>query len=229
LLLEKAKPIDSNGVDSCNSKENMEVNQYINLALNNSSSFQNIDDYSKVKKPSNIFLALIKLFGLKIISGIARIRLLLLDLKNFYLQKKSSFPYTRKQLNFAGFVASILFLTWRVTHFLNSLVTEISFSTFLKLLEVAPERIKDLSVTAETFRFNIDGIHNAVSRIVKIEEPIMSRFYHCLESFSIQWIECFAGFWHQVWSSPLQPTTLVSYQSWDLYSTLSSCGRSPVA
>ena len=57
----------------------------------------------------------------------------------------------------------------------SSLVTEVSYSSFLNLVSKSPERISNLKVTPFQFSYLLDGRQAAFSRSVQIPTPMVDR------------------------------------------------------
>ena len=74
------------------------------------------------------------------------------------------------------FQMSIAFVTFGITRYMaftKSLTTELSFTTFLSLLTVAPERVAGLRVTPSAFMFRLDG-KSALTRMVTLDPAVMN-------------------------------------------------------
>lgn len=72
---------------------------------------------------------------------------------------------------------SLLCVSVAVTKYLaftKSLTTELSYTSFLKLITAAPERVAGLRVTPSAFMFRLDG-KSALTRMVTLEPVVMSK------------------------------------------------------
>ena len=70
----------------------------------------------------------------------------LMNIRIFRVKAMSSFRLSRKWITRSVLVTGLLVLLQRIIAFTNSLVLEISFANFLRLLKESPERIKHLRV-----------------------------------------------------------------------------------
>eukprot|EP01035_Chromulina_nebulosa_P001528 gene1528-2051_t len=137
-----------------------------------------------------------------------------MDIRSNRLKPLLSFRLTRKWVVRSVLLTGLLVLLKRVIAFANSLVLEISFANFLKLLKESPERIKHLQVSATDFHFSIDGKRLAMSRIVNLEDSVMQRLldagvdFHAAPShipwLSLLWSAAYAFFIWKISSRLLQ-------------------------
>ena len=97
------------------------------------------------RPPSNLppIIALLRSFCMIIYYKVCTF---LLDVRISRLKELFSFRLTRKWITRSVLVTGLLVLLQRIIAFTNSLVLEISFANFLRLLKESPERIKHLRV-----------------------------------------------------------------------------------
>lgn len=109
------------------------------------SFISNNEGQIKQRSPSNIppIIEFIKSLCMYIYY---KISIAIMDIRSNRLKPLLSFRLTRKWVVRSVLLTGLLVLLKRVIAFANSLVLEISFANFLKLLKESPERIKHLQV-----------------------------------------------------------------------------------
>ena len=71
-------------------------------------------------------------------------------------------------------LSGVFFAIAKYLAFTKSLTTELSYTSFLKLISSAPERVAGLRVTPSAFMFRLDG-KSALTRMVNLEPSIMDK------------------------------------------------------
>lgn len=71
-------------------------------------------------------------------------------------------------------LSGVFFAIAKYLAFTKSLTTELSYTSFLKLISSAPERVAGLRVTPSAFMFRLDG-KSALTRMVNLEPSVMDK------------------------------------------------------
>lgn len=159
-------------------------------------------------------VSLYERFRIAVLSAVLSINSSLSTFSSKKIKFSLPFRITQKVIVRATIISILLLLVQRYIVYAKSLVTEISFANFLKLLEVSPERVQNLQVTSSDFLFQLDGKRSAMARIVNVEEPIMRRLIAAGVDFSASpnsmsllswlWTACYAFFLWRITSRMLQ-------------------------
>lgn len=136
-----------------------------------------------IKKKVLLTFLIIKLNSLKAFSSILRTVQSMVNgrpesqkskLLKSLIQDNAYIKYVRKfWIRFLVIIFSFI-MSRRYMAFTKSLITEIPYTAFLKLISTAPERILSLKATPSIFSFLLDG-KTSITRIVNIDPLVMGK------------------------------------------------------
>ena len=93
---------------------------------------------------------------------------------NEVLRKFLKIAFQRSSWTRLAFLASISYFLNRYSMYKKSLVSEVAYSTFLKLVAQYPEKIKHVRVGPSEIMFALDGL-KAVTRTVSLEPSLLNK------------------------------------------------------
>lgn len=131
----------------------------------------------RLKKAAILTILLMKLMMLKFtttLTSLFKINKSSSNNSNKLLIAMKQLMSNRRLWTSGSLITACIYSISKYLSYVKSLTLEISFANFLKLIEMAPDRVKGLRISASSYLFLLDG-KRAMTRSVSLEPSIMDR------------------------------------------------------